>query len=173
MWTQCVANIPTSIVPIHPGMIPVCLKAAGIASSPDPKDDLRRWKNEPMVLKLIFRSYWINILLVDEIRLEVETFCTILLIILLKVQIIRPHILLISIVKSTDGSEVWRWNPRWVLWSYLQSTFQAIKYSQFCRPRKNCDHGNCTMRKRLMSDDYYLTLKNALIHFCCISTFNL
>lgn len=50
IWTQCVAITPTRTVPIHPGMSPVFLKAAGIASNPEPNDDFSRWKNAPKVL---------------------------------------------------------------------------------------------------------------------------
>ncbi|KAH9638119.1 hypothetical protein HF086_014980 [Spodoptera exigua] len=50
MRIKCVAITPTRTVPIHPGISPVFLKAAGIASKPDPNDDLSRWKNAPKVL---------------------------------------------------------------------------------------------------------------------------
>lgn len=43
--------IPTSTVPIHPGMSPVLLKAAGIDSKPDPNDDFSKWKKAPKVLR--------------------------------------------------------------------------------------------------------------------------
>lgn len=35
---------------MHPGTIPELRNAAGIASNPDPSEDLRRWKNAPVVL---------------------------------------------------------------------------------------------------------------------------